>query len=57
MNVFIMFCCSSKDDSILSIHGVYKDEQEVIEHCANLNAMVIKLAVGYYFDYKTTVLL
>lgn len=57
MNVFVIICYNSADDSILSLHGVYKDEQEVIEHCANLNAMAIRQAVGYYFDYRTMVLL
>lgn len=57
MEVFVVFCCNSNDDSILFINGVYKNEQEAINHCADLNVLAKSLAIGRYFDYRATVIL
>lgn len=57
MEVFVVVCCDSDDNSILFIHGVFKNEQEAKRHCNWLNREPTNQRQEFYFEYQKEILL
>lgn len=57
MKVFVVVCCESFDNSILFIHGVFKDEQEAKRHCNFLNKEPTNKRQEIHFEYQEEILL
>lgn len=56
MNVFVMFCCDSSNNSILFVQCVFENEQEAKRFCCLLNKDPTNQRQGIYFDYIEKIL-
>lgn len=55
MNVFVIICCNSDDDSILFVDVVYQNKQDAINFCDSVNKDLQEK--GIYFDYREMAML